>query len=194
MPDSLSDIGLKFGSGKFSGHSYATVYEQLLGPLRDQPIRLCELGVLHGESMAAWLEYGHAWQVVGVDAGEITPCPEPARQPELTRALACGRFTFFQCPVHEPRAANLLRAESCDIIIDDASHDPDQQVAALDNFWPALKTGGLYFVEDVYSSRTLPRLHEWAVGHGAAWRVSANFQNCFGEFRDDDILVILRKP
>jgi cephalosporin hydroxylase len=148
-----------------------------------------------------WLEYGPGWQVVGIDSGEITPCPEPSRQPELTRALTSSRFTYFQCAVHEARPANLLRPESVDILIDDASHEPEQVWAAFLNFWPVLKLGGYYIVEDVWSSRYLDLWHgrlQATYGMDAprrfGWEVVANFKNDHGEYRDDDVMLILRKP
>ncbi len=201
MPESLRDIGLRYGSGKISGHDYCPTYERILGPLRDQPATLCELGVLHGESIAMWLEYGPKWQVIGVDAGEITPCPDQSRQAELTRALTSSRFTYFQCAVHESQAANLLRPECCDVLIDDASHDPEQVWAAFQSFWQAVKPHGYYVIEDVWSSRYLDLWYgrlQSAFGFGAprefGWEVVANFKTDDGSFRDDDILLILRKP
>lgn len=193
---SLREIGLKFGTGKISGHSYATTYEEILGPLRDRPITLCELGVLHGESIAMWLEYGAKWQVWGVDSGPITPCPEPGRQAELDLGLASERYHHCVQAVHEEPIRMLFEPWKFDVIVDDASHEPEQVWYALDGLWPTLKSGGIYVVEDVWSSRYLElwhrRLQEWLFMPG--WRVVANFLDGNGQFRDDDIMLILRKP
>ena len=49
--------------------------------------------------------------------------------------------------------ANKFKGAKIDIIIDDASHVLEQQIASFEALFPHLEEGGLYFVEDVCCSR-----------------------------------------
>ena len=54
-----------------------------------------------------------------------------------------------------------------DVIIDDGDHVDQSQLATLRNFWPLLRDGGLYIIEDIYPGSRLstePRVIENVVG------------------------------
>jgi hypothetical protein len=172
----LQSLGIKYDCGKFTGHSYAPVYEEYFGTLRDEPINLLELGILEGASLRVWLDYFTKAKIYGIDSGQPVAIQDP-------------RLYQFSSPVHEPQVASYFPDDWFDVIIDDASHVHGQQVAAFEYLWPKLKSGGLYFVEDIPSSTTLPY---WASKPG--FKVWANFKDAGGSFRDDDILVLVRKP
>jgi hypothetical protein len=54
----------------------------------------------------------------------------------------------------DPAVLDAIVAESgpLDIVIDDGSHQPDDQQATLLRLWPSLKRGGLYVIEDIHTS------------------------------------------
>lgn len=65
---SLNSIGLKHGTDKASkGHGYLDFYEGFFQGLRHKPIRLLEIGVFRGNSVAMWQEYFVAGTIIGVD-------------------------------------------------------------------------------------------------------------------------------
>ncbi len=181
MRDSLQQIGLWHGTDKATGHSYLPHYEELFGHLRDEPINLLEIGVENGCSMRMWLEYFTQARIFGVDAaGAIFPAD----------LLMEPRVEMFAQNAHERGVGNLFPPESLDIIVDDGSHVPSQQHSAYHWLWPALKPGGLYLIEDLADVRELTA---WSLQPG--FRVIANQREMStGNFRADDILVILRKP
>src|SRR5947209_475468 len=49
------------------GHGYTMFYEHYFGPRRFEELRLLEIGVLDGRSLATWKEYFPHAQIYGLD-------------------------------------------------------------------------------------------------------------------------------
>lgn len=182
MRDSLLDIAIRLQSSKYTGHSYMPVYEKLFAPLRDLPINLLELGVNDGNSMRLWLDYFSQAQIYGLDTS-VEHCKR-----EMPGGWTDPRLTLIACDASKPEAAAHFADESLDLIIDDASHIPEQQHSSFHWLWPKLRRGGLYIIEDVH---LIEYVEPWKCVDGC--EVIANFKDGFGNYRDDDILVILPK-
>lgn len=178
MSEALNPLTLladRFGSDKGSGkHRYTELYHMLFHPLREREVVLMELGLMiggpgHGidanravsapPSVAMWLEYFPRGEVIGLDASDFS-----AHQSE--------RFRFIRCDMDDRSAIDRAAAELAgdgapDIIIDDASHASRHQQDGFLALFPALKSGGLYIIEDlrwqppVYEART-PRFTKTA--------------------------------
>jgi hypothetical protein len=115
-------------------------YEELLGPIRNEPFALLELGVAHGDSLVMWREGFPRATIVGVDLElpdvDLGPRVHLARgdqaDPELMRSL------------RESYAPDGFR-----VIIDDASHQGATTARSLQAlFAEHLCPGGLYVIED----------------------------------------------
>jgi len=116
------------------------VYPYYFDPLRDKPLRIIEIGVGEGGAIRAMQEYLPKAELIGVDYDrrpnhnglEI----EYGDQGDLDfmRSVA-NKYKFF------------------DIVIDDASHKLEDQLTTFDALFPALVSGGLYFIEDVMTGR-----------------------------------------
>lgn len=155
----LTQLANQFGSDKgdtiLCAHGYTRVYEALLGPARQQPIRLLEIGLIHGHTQEAerdrldavgcpslrmWAQYLPQAALFGLDIMDF-------------RALSEPRMTIFQGDQSNP--ADLIRvAEQAgapfDVIIDDGSHASHHQQIALAALFPYLAPGGLYCIEDLH--------------------------------------------
>jgi hypothetical protein len=138
-------------------HNYTDIYEAYLWPTRDQPIRLLEIGLgvqgdaWHtlitqgrnlggGASVKMWAEYFPKAQIFGID---INPAPY----------LDTDRITTFVADQGKPldlqRVTEAAGSEPFDVIIDDGSHRADHQQTSFGALFGHLKTGGLYFIEDL---------------------------------------------
>lgn len=171
----LADICRKVGCAKIEHHSYIPVYEELFAPLRyREDIQLLEVGVDSGNSLRLWAEYFPSAYIFGID---ITPSE-----------IAHPRVKTYTSPQEEPSVAWPFTDEQLDVIIDDAGHFPDHQRACQAHLWPKLKPGGLYIIEDLPDVR---ELLYW--GKMPGFRCVANFRDGLGNFREDDVMVILRK-
>jgi hypothetical protein len=160
MEPTLNDLAFKYGTDKSSAfHGYCQIYDQLLTPLRHEPVKLLELGVANGASIRMWDEYfDHPEAIIaGIDkdlgtkeilgnhgyAGGYQPLNQRYGPP------VPGVVTYLGDQAKVPHG---LKGWVPDIIIDDASHLSTKTIASFHTWFPILKSGGIYVVEDVATS------------------------------------------
>jgi hypothetical protein len=125
---------------KGTTHDYLPIYERHID--RRSKVSLCEIGVFYGHSIAMWNEYLEDSEIHGCDVTlhyvsfdvpnlHLLDSTDPE---QVKHAFADKRF---------------------DYIIDDGDHSPRAQLATFDCFWPYLKEGGTYFIEDIESDQAL---------------------------------------
>jgi SAM-dependent methyltransferase len=142
---SLADLFRKYGGDKGSIHSYIDVYEELLAPYRSLPGNVLEIGVFAGNSLRMWEEYFTGAVVWGVDL-----CEQPLGMVDLRPLIAEGthKLAFFDA-VNQAQASENFQGMTFNVIIEDAGHHIDSQLAIYRNFRDKLAPGGLYIIEDV---------------------------------------------
>ena len=146
----LADIAGRYDTDKAVHTHYLRNYEHYFEPLRNDPVRLFELGIKDGGSLLLWRDYFERGLVVGLDI-------EPVRLDDST-----GRIRTYQGMQQDTalldRIAQENAPEGFDIIIDDCAHIG---VLARASFWHLfdrhLKSGGVYIVED------------WGTGYWDLW-------------------------
>ncbi|HZS39757.1 MAG TPA: class I SAM-dependent methyltransferase [Polyangia bacterium] len=131
-------------------HGYLPRYEELFAPLRGAEVRLLELGVLRGGSLALWRDWFPRGLIVGLDENPVA-LDDPS-----------GRIRVYQGPQQQRRLLRQIIAECApdgfDIIIDDCSHVAEYARESFDLlFRKGLKPGGLYAIED------------WGTGYMPEW-------------------------
>ena len=141
---SLDQIANLRHTDKVTGrHGFTRWYEEQWGHLRDQPITLLEMGVKEGASLLTWHDYFPRAQIIGLDI------EESCRQFEQDRIkIVIGSQA-------EPAIARQIAALApggFDIILDDAGHFSDHQIKSLELFFPLVKRGGYYAIEDLHAS------------------------------------------
>ena len=120
-------------------HDYFPFYEQQFAPIRDEPIKLLEIGVQTGSSILIWLEYFPNAKVFGVDI-------DPMKFPKS------DRYTFVQGDQSKPEFWESFIAShgaDWDVIIDDGGHMSGQIITSFNSLWPHVKPGALYIIEDL---------------------------------------------
>ncbi len=123
-------------------HHYLPIYDRYLTPLRGRPVRMLEIGVSRGGSMALWRKFlGPDAVLFGID---IDP--------------ACAVFDGHSAQVRigsqaDPDFLRAVVAEmgGVDIVLDDGSHVSAHIRASLDTLYPMLSVGGLYIIEDLHA-------------------------------------------
>jgi len=155
---SLHDILASAGSDKAGHHGYTRFYSREFELLRDQPIRLVEIGVEQGRSMKGWQLYfaNAATHVYGIGYGNWqtqfkTEC-DAAVQTATSAASACTIFRGDQSNATFLGAFLQDSGGRFDIVIDDGSHVPGHQRVTFETLWPSIVPGGLYTIEDVETS------------------------------------------
>ncbi len=151
----------KYQCDKEVNHGYTALYHTLFTPLRDQPVRLLEVGIgtmiagvnssmvgyvpdtyRPGGSLRAWRDYFPKGEVWGFD---VQPDTQFSDEPRITTRL-CNSTSSLS--VKETMAS--IGDLQFDIIIDDGDHADSSQYLTLKNLYPHLRDGGLYIIEDVY--------------------------------------------
>jgi hypothetical protein len=161
---SLTELANQYGSDKgtvgpslgWGAHNYTDVYEAYLERFRNAEITLLEIGLgvlgkrwnavivqgrnTGGASLKMWHDYFPRGRIFGID---INPCPYLDNERMRT-------FVADQSAIPDLEAfVEATKGVCFDIIVDDGSHHPEHQQISLSFFFKKLKSGGLYFIEDL---------------------------------------------
>lgn len=129
------------GAGIWKWLHYFEMYDQHLAKFRGRSKTLVEIGIYSGGSLDMWRKYlGETVKIVGVDI-------EPA----------CKRYERPGIEVHIGDQADRgfwkdfrNKVSGIDIVIDDGGHEPDQQIATLEELLPFMNPGAVFVCEDVH--------------------------------------------
>ena len=110
---------------------------------KDLPIDMVEIGVRRGESINTWNKYfSNANSIYGIDVAET-----------WWESLLFQHIHYVHADATEPTILDKFSPEQqFDIIIDDGSHINEQIIKSFEIFYPRLKSGGIYVIEDLYNS------------------------------------------
>ncbi len=154
---SMCRVMLRHGSDKsYHSHNYTTVYAALFKGLRDQPLRIFELGLgsnnlampfhmgvngIPGASLRGWREiFPHA-EVYGADIDRDSLFGE-------------DRIKTFYCDQLNRESIRDLwlhpdLSEGADVLIEDGLHTFEGNVSFLEGSLAHLRPGGTYVIEDI---------------------------------------------
>jgi SAM-dependent methyltransferase len=129
-------------------HHYLEIYDRHFSAVRErrkaagQPVRILEIGVFHGGSLALWRKYfGPEAVVFGID---VDPRTRDFADDCQVRIGDQSNAAFLASVVDE--------MGGLDIVVDDGSHDSDDQVASFKALFPRLSPDGVYLCEDLRAS------------------------------------------
>jgi len=155
---SLAQLAIAHNTDKLSNNQYIKNFERHFSSLRDNPIRLLEIGVLDGGSLLLWRDYFANALIVGLDLKESPFNTLP------------DRIQVFQGSQDDTillsTIAGQCAPEGFDIIIDDASHYGVLSRSSFQSlFANHLKSGGIYVVED------------WGTGYWPEWPDGSSYSD-----------------
>lgn len=141
----LHHIAESHGTDK-SIHGSALLYPYLLSALRFAgPFNLLEIGVFREESLRMWRDWLPCARVFGAGKNHAKPS---------------GNFTVWTVDQHvDAQVRQLADRMTWTVVVDDGSHKPTDQLRSFMRFFPLLKPGGVYIIEDIETSY-------WARGYG----------------------------
>lgn len=146
----LEEIAIQHGADKSSLlHYYIGLYDLLFRPFKSKShLRLLELGAQFGNSLRTWREYFPNALIVGVDSVDNSP-----------KGLVEGVTIIIGQAYEERMITDLIHLFfQFDIIIDDASHAPNDQAWFVEHYAPLLAGDGLLIVEDVPEKEVIKTL------------------------------------
>lgn len=151
-PESIHKLAMeqfcRFGglaTDKYWVHGYTPIYDQVLGPLQCRRLKILEIGLFRGASLALW-HAAFPWaQIYGIDKNATM-------HRKMTHGL--DRLTVWMGRQEDAEflRETVMPAGPFDIIIDDCGHVPANQWVTLQALWPALKRQGYYIIEDCWHS------------------------------------------
>merc|ERR1712093_204385 len=149
---SFLDIATKYGTDKVTTHHYNYMYQKYLEPLRDDKIKVleiglgCNMGYGPGASYHTWLEYFPHVDLYFIEYD--AECADKWKA-ETTRATI---FTGDQADVAFLERFLGETGGNFDVMIDDGGHTMQQQIVSLQTLFKGVVPGGIYFCEDLATS------------------------------------------
>lgn len=125
------------------GANYTPYYLKHLEKLRKENLKILEIGVANGHSLASFYNYFNNARLFGIDIKDPN------------KVFYTGkRISYEQVDImnHKQVTNYLKKYNSFDIIIDDSFHTYEGNTTNLKNFFPALKSNGTYILEDYNGS------------------------------------------
>lgn len=122
---------------------YLPLYDRYFTAWRGKPVRMLEIGIFNGGSMALWRNYfGAEATIWGID---INPeCAARVKAPNVARIGSQADPDFLRRTVAEMGGV--------DVILDDGSHIASHQRTSFETLFPLLTEGGLYVIEDLHTA------------------------------------------
>lgn len=177
---SLTEIANHYGtdkgtigpSNRWNAHNYTDVYEAYLERHRKENLNFLEIGlgvtgnnwrsdIVHGKnsggaSIRMWHDYFENSNIFGIDINECAYLDN-----ERIKTFVADQGNIENLEAFVMKSA----VDEFDFIIDDGSHRPDHQQISFSYFFKKLKSGGLYFIEDLLDN---------GYGDRASGRMSSN--------------------
>ena len=124
-------------------HNYTTVYDDVIGPHRNDKIDLLEIGLwcpyFPGSSVRAWSRYFTNATYYGIDIVDCTQLESDTAKIAIVDQKS------------EEQLSNYIKDKpKFKFIIDDGCHEEDAIAISLGTLFPQLESGGVYFIEDLH--------------------------------------------
>lgn len=142
--DELTQLAIKYGTDKWGKHHYTPVYHEMFKDRRNEIENVLEIGPAEGAGLFMFRDYFPNANIYGFEIDE-----------ERVRKLRNEeRITIIQGD--QGKMSDIFKIDllhimfsQLDIVIDDGSHNPIDQIFTFQAIFPHLKKGAKYIIEDV---------------------------------------------
>ena len=147
-------------------------YERILGRLRDQPVRVLDIGIAMGGSCLLWSDYfsNPDSRITGLDI----------RLPPRIMTYDWSKIVLKICDQNDRKRLNEIATQfgPFDVIVDDGCHRYTETQTCYQELYKHLKPGGYYIIED------------WSVGY---WKdPEGTYRGAHGETMVGLVVDIIR--
>ncbi|MBQ0804735.1 MAG: hypothetical protein KBT65_07705 [Sulfitobacter sp.] len=155
----LDKLAHDMGTDKSSRtHDYMRLYEFLFKPFKDEEFCFMELGVglprINAASLRSWRQFFTKARIVGVD------------NDKRVEKFSGDEFKIRIGDASDPAfLTELSETYQPSIVLDDASHKWSHQITAFKTMFPLLPPGGLYVIEDIFTSFPMPIKYDVYADH-----------------------------
>ena len=121
------------------GLNSAPIYEKVFEKRRFEKLKILELGVANGHSIASWHHYFPNSEIYGID-----------NKKPFKFFYKSSRVRYFQLDIFNEKEIKMFIKNNgkFDYIIDDSLNTEKAMLNNIKNFFPAVKSGGAFFLED----------------------------------------------
>jgi predicted O-methyltransferase YrrM len=127
------------------GTMYTQVYDRWLAHVREQRLRMLEIGLYNGGSLRMWRDYLPNAVLHGIDIDARTLAYQDEVPNSQVRLVDQGSAAALDAFVAE-------LGGNYDFILDDGGHTMIQQIVSFEVLWPQVMPGGIYAIEDLGTS------------------------------------------
>lgn len=145
----LCEIGQKYVTEARHCHPYTIFYHGLFKNRRNDVLNIAEIGILEGASLRMWQEYFPNANIYGFDNNIdlINNFKNNYNNDRIT-------LNYIDVTNEENIKNTFLQFNDIkfDIIIEDSTHQYQDQIRVIKNVYEYLKPGGLLIIEDIFKS------------------------------------------
>lgn len=127
-------------------HPYTAVYDFIFSTIRFKENKIAEIGILNNKSMLCWRDYFPKSELFGFDFANNL----------LTEALEDNvenaHYDFMDIKQENSINSGLEKYGPFDIIIEDSTHQFEDQIRFVNIAYKYIKPGGILIVEDIFRS------------------------------------------
>jgi len=154
----LCEIGKKYDTDKSSQrsnvtnsrhcHPYTLFYDGLFKNKKNDTLEIAELGILEGSSLRMWQEYFPNSNIYGFDNSDWYI--QHFREQYNNDRIILNNIDVMNKDSIVNTFANMN--VQYDIIIEDTTHQFEDQIRVIENVYCYLKPGGILIIEDIFKS------------------------------------------
>ena len=177
--DDLTKLAIKNRTDKWGKHKYTPVYFDLFKDKRDKVKKVLEIGSAENAGVKMFRDFFPKAMIYGaeVDLDRVERSQEEKER----------RIKVYQCD--QTNGEDILAllntiGYDLDLIIDDGSHKPEDQVFTFNFIFPKLVDGAIYVIEDVADESIYEKLKFGNSKSCAMMKLSDRY---------DDRLIIVKK-
>jgi len=168
------------GTDKNTSHSYSELYDTLFKDYRILATDILEIGIDSGFALQAYSEYFTQANIYGIDIKDNVN--------KIVKQNDKINIHIHNIPNYE----NVFNKQY-DIIIEDASHELENQINYFESFAKSVKQNGLYIIEDVHE-KNLEALKESTLPIATKYGFTFTIYDLrYKKNRFDDIVFVFKK-
>jgi len=149
--DKLTQLAIQFGTDKWGKHNYTPIYYDLFKDRQASVLKVLEIGPAEGAGMFMFRDFFYNATIYGaeIDQNRVKLLQN---RPHL-RVFKCDQSS-------ELDLISLLNTigYDLDLVIDDGSHKPEDQISTFNLIFPKLVKGSTYIIEDVADENIIKEL------------------------------------
>ena len=138
--DDLTQLAIKYGTDKWGKHHYTPVYYDLFQDKRNEVKKVLEIGPAEGAGLFMFRDFFPNATIYGLEVDEE----------RVKKLQGMDRIIVYRADqglMEDLAIENFY--DDIDIVIDDGSHNPIDQIFTFHAIMPYLKKGAIYIIEDV---------------------------------------------